>query len=258
MTEQTFNASIPGALLASIRCPQGAVRVAVISSLTVAQVTVRTKDGSGPTADAVRRTRIIQNGDRLSITVPEVEGTTVIGSTTIRNGGATIIQNFGTIGADQSVTGMTIRNGQVIMGGSLSSPVEVVVGLPAGSGVQMESHNADLTVTGVLAALDFKTHNGSLRAGVVGRVKVRGHNGTNDVEAVQEWVDIETHNGDTEIGSYSGGAARMRTRNGNIRLSATPTASGRLEASAYNGNIRLVGTRHLDVATSTRNGRVSK
>jgi hypothetical protein len=125
----------------------------------------------------------------------------------------------------------------------------------------MNSRNADLEVTGLLAALDLDTHNGSLRAGVIGRVKVRGHNGDNDIDAVQEWADSETHNGNTYVGSYGGGAARLITHNGNVELSAASAASGQIEARAHNGNIRLRGVSNrpeLNVVAKTRNGHVSK
>ncbi|MEV5204944.1 hypothetical protein AB0L01_39050, partial [Streptomyces sp. NPDC053720] len=91
--------------------------------------------------------------------------------------------------------------------------------------------------------------------------KVRGHNGDNDIQSVQEWADIETHNGNTYIGSYGGGAARLITHNGNVELSAAPSASGRIEARAHNGNLRLRGVSNrpeLDVIAKTRNGHVSK
>ena len=116
-------------------------------------------------------------------------------------------------------------------------------------------------LNGILAALDLTTHNGNLRAGIVGRVKVRGYNGNNTIEAVQEWADLETYNGDNEIASYGGGAAQLVTYNGDIRLTASRAASGRIEARTYNGDIHLRGVAdrsELDVTTKTRNGHVSK
>ncbi|MEU7153839.1 hypothetical protein AB0B15_38365 [Streptomyces sp. NPDC045456] len=270
MTEQTLTATAAGPILASIKANMGEVRVTVDPTATAARVVIRTDDTEGPAADAVRRSRITQDGNRLSITVADIEGSAVVmgGNMTFhQNGGAiNVFQNVTTVGYGQTMTGVTIVNGRVISGGfsgggaAVVSPVEVLITLPAGSGVQLATRNANLTVTGLLAALDFNGHNGNVRAGVVGRIKVRGHNGTTDVEAVQEWADIETHNGDTEIGTYGGGAARLITHNGNVRLAASPAASGRIEARSHNGNIRLHGTNRpeLDVRTSTRNGYVSK
>ena len=254
-----------GPVLASINCPMGVVRVTVDPAATIARAEVRTDDTTGPAADAVAKSRISQDGNRLTIVVPEVEGAgggSMTQTVITRNGRTTVTQSFGTVYG--SVTGVTMVNGRIVTGGgnaTVSSGVEVLVTLPAGSGVQMSSTNADLEVTGLLAALDLNTRNGSLRAGVIGRVKVRGHNGDSEIDSVQEWADIESHNGNTYIGSYGGGAARLITHNGNVDLAAAPTASGQIEARAHNGNIRLRGVAHrpeLNVVTRTHNGHVSK
>ncbi|MET9366084.1 hypothetical protein ABZX93_35010 [Streptomyces sp. NPDC006632] len=253
-----------GSVLADITCPMGTVRVTIDPAAIVARAEVWTEDTTGPSADAVAKSRISQDGQHLTITVPEVNGgANGITQTVITgNGGTRITQVIGNVTG--SVTGMTIVNGQVITGGStgtVSSGIEVFVTLPASSGVQMKSHNADLVVKGLLAALDLTTHNGNVLAGIIGRAKVRSHNGDSDIEAVQEWADIKTHNGNTYIGSYGGGAAQLITHNGNIELSAAPSASGRIEARAYNGNLRLRGVSNrpeLDVIAKTRNGKVSK
>ncbi|MFD8155327.1 MULTISPECIES: hypothetical protein [Streptomyces] len=267
MTAQTFNATAAGPILAAVTADMGEVLVTVDPTATAARVVVHTDDTEGPAADAVNRSQIRQDGNRLMITVPEVEGSTVVmGNATFRsNGGAQFYQNVTTVRRGQTLTGVTIVNGNVVSGGlagggAVVSPIEVRITLPAGSGVQMKTHNANLTVTGVLAALDFDGHNGNVRTGIVGRIKVRSHNGDAHVEAVTEWADVEGHNGNTEIGSYGGGAARLITHNGNLYLAASAAASGQIEARAHNGNIRLVGTRRpgLDVRTSTRNGHVSK
>ncbi|MEH0424751.1 hypothetical protein [Streptomyces sp. B21-083] len=266
MTEQTLNATAAGPILAAVRADMGEVLVTIDPAATAARVVISTEDTKGPAADAVRRSRITQDGNRLSITVPEVEGSTVVmGNMSFHGGGVNFVQNVTSVGRGQTMTGVTIVNGRVVSGGisgggTVVSAIEVRVTLPAGSGVQMNGRNANLTVSGPLAALDYSGHNGNVRTGVVGRIKVRTHNGDTDVEAVTEWADVEGHNGDTEIGSYGGGAARLITHNGNVRLAASPAASGRIEARSYNGNIRLHGTNRpgLDVQTSTRNGRVSK
>ncbi|MFJ2568233.1 hypothetical protein ACIO02_35840 [Streptomyces sp. NPDC087568] len=264
MTSKNLSTSAAvGSVLADITCPMGTVRVTVDPAATVARAEVRTDDTTGPSADAVTKSRVSQDGQRLTIVVPAVEGGAggVTQTIVTGRGGTRVTQIFGNVTG--SVTGVTIVNGQVIAGGggAVSSGIEVLVTLPAGSGVRMNSRNADLIVTGLLAALDLDTHNGSLTAGVIGRVQVRGHNGDNDIQAVQEWADIETHNGNTYIGTYGGGAARLITHNGNVELSAAPSASGRIEARAYNGNVRLRGVSNrpeLDVIAKTRNGHVSK
>ncbi|MFI9588270.1 hypothetical protein ACIHCQ_42295 [Streptomyces sp. NPDC052236] len=268
MTEKNLPAparAAVGPVLASVNCPMGIVRVTVDQAAAVATAVVRTDDATGAAADAVRDSRISRDGNRLTVVVPDVQGAGGGGftQTVTRSGGRiTVSQNFGTVTG--SVTGVTIVNGRVITGGgntAVSSGIEVLITLPAGSGVQMTSYNADLEITGLLAALDLDTHNGNVRAGILGRVKVRGHNGDNDIAAVQEWADIETHNGNTYVRSYGGGAARLITHNGNVELSAARSASGRIEARSHNGNIRLRGVSgrsDLDVVTNTRHGHISK
>lgn len=253
-----------GPILAVIDCPTGFVNIIVDQNIAAPEVAVHTDDTSGPAADAVRNTKISQQGNRVTVTVPDVPGSGGITQTaTTRGGRTTVTQTAGTVYGN--ITGMTIVNGRVTVGGASNvtptSQIRVNITLPAGSGVQMRSYNAGLQVTGPLSALEFDTHNGDLYAGLLGRLKVRGHNGTNEIDAVQEWVDIETHNGTIYIGSYAGAAARLITHNGNVELAAAPSASGRIEARSHNGNIRLRGVSgrsDLDVVTKTRNGHVSK
>ncbi|MEU1827161.1 DUF4097 family beta strand repeat-containing protein [Streptomyces abikoensis] len=258
--------------LADIHCPDGVVTVTVEPTATAASATVHTDDATGPAADAARNATVKLNGDVLTVVVPKVKAT-VIGNMSFQQGGA-VYQNVSFIGSGATVNGMTIdANGNVTAGdfhfnggvpsGTRSGPslIEVDVIVPPGSGVKMESYNAPLTVYGALAALDFKTHNGNLAAGVVGRIQVRGYNGDNVIDSVQEWADLETYNGDSEIGSYSGGDAAIVTYNGNIRLTASRNATGRIEARTYNGDISLRGVsgrQDLNVSTKTRNGDIHK
>lgn len=251
--------------LADVTCPSGVVKVTVDPRATVPTATVRTDDKTGPSADAVRRSTVSLNGDRLTVIVPEMEGTG--GVTQIINnsrGRTTVFQSAGVVYGN--VTGVTIDgNGNMtiagVSGGVASSPIEVLVTLPAGSGVNVKSHNAHLEVDGPLAALRMDTHNGHVRAGVVGRAKIDGHNGNYTFEAIQESVDIDSHNGHTMIGSYSGSDARVITHNGTLNLAATPRATGGIVARTHNGSVTLRGVRgrpDLDVRTSTHNGSVHK
>jgi hypothetical protein len=277
VSEKTLPApTAVGPVLASITSQTGTVRVTVDPAATTASATVRTADTSGPAADAVRNSRISQDGNHLTVTVAEMPGNVTItniggGATVFQSanvgGGATVFQSSGDVYAGETLTGVTIVNGQVITGGISTSrmptvsPIEVLVTLPAGSGVQLRTRNADLIVTGPLAALDVNTRNGNVRAGIVGRLQTQGHNNDSEIDAVTEWADINSHNGNTYIGAYSGTAASLTGHNGNIELSATPLASGRIEARSHNGSIRLRGVSgrpDLEVITHTHNGRVTK
>ncbi|MHB6912812.1 DUF4097 family beta strand repeat-containing protein [Streptomyces sp. DB-54] len=231
---------------------------------TLPGATVRTNDKTGPSADAVARSTVRLDGDRLIVRVPDLEGADGVTQVfTSRGGRTTVFQNFGTVTG--SVTGVRIVNGNMVVGdfngGVTSSPIEVLVTLPAGSGVKVDSHNAHLEVNGPLAALRMDTHNGHVTAGVVGRAKINGHNGNYTFDAIQESVDIDSHNGHTTIGSYNGSDARVITHNGSLNLAVTPRATRRIEARTHNGSITLRGVRgrqDLDVRTSTHNGSVHK
>ncbi|MGW0647956.1 hypothetical protein ACWD4T_03990 [Streptomyces umbrinus] len=251
--------------LADVTCRDGVVKVTVDPRATVPSAIVRTDDKTGPSADAVRDSTVSLKGDRLTVNVPDIDG--VGGVTQIIStgrGGTHVYQSAGTVYG--SVTGVTIdRNGNMtiggVSGGAVSSPIEVLVTLPAGSGVKVDSHNANLEVDGPLAALRMDTHNGHVLAGVVGKAQIDGHNGHYTFEAIQTSVDIDSHNGHAVIGSYSGSDARVIIHNGSLQLSVTPRATGRIDARSHNGSIHLRGTqgRHdLEVRTSTRNGSVIK
>lgn len=71
-------------------------------------------------------------------------------------------------------------------------------------------------------------------------------------------LDLKAGNGavNVTIGAYNGRRGSAATHNGDVTVSATPASSGRLSARTHNGNIRVRGAGHLDVRTSTHNGRV--
>ncbi|MGW2227475.1 DUF4097 family beta strand repeat-containing protein [Streptomyces formicae] len=258
MTEKTLTPAPVGPLLLDVTTDGGEVRVRVDPTATAASVTIRTDDEDGPAAEAARGASAVLSGQRLTVRVPKIEGadgSVTIGNMTF-NGGVQFVQNVTTVGRGQTLTGVSIVNGKVIGGGISGGlavrPVEVLVTLPAGSGVKMQTKNANLTVTGPLAALDFNGYNGDVRAGLVGRLKVDTYNGDVRADGVQDWADAETYNGDIELGSYSGGSARLITYNGDVSLSATPAASGVLLTQTYNGDIRLRGTDNRPELNVTR------
>ncbi|MFF9854247.1 DUF4097 family beta strand repeat-containing protein [Streptomyces litmocidini] len=250
--------------LADIASPSGTIKVTVDPAVSAPTATVRTDDTTGPSADATARATVRLDGDRLIVRVPDIEGTGGI-TQVIRSGGrTTVYQSFGTVTG--SVTGMRIDgNGTMYIGEAsgtvASSPIEVLVTLPAGSGVKVDSHDAHLHVTGPLAALRVASHNGNVTAGVVSQVKIRGFNGTYAFDAVQGSLDIDSHNGHTTIGTYSGSDARLSTHNGSVNLAASPQARGRITARTHNGSITLRGVRgrqDFDVRTNTSRGSVTE
>ncbi|MYW08592.1 DUF4097 family beta strand repeat protein [Streptomyces sp. SID2563] len=254
--------------LADISSPDGAVTVTVDPAATVPSATVRTTDTTGPSADAAQAAAVTLDGDVLHVVVPEVEPTTI--HTSIRDGA--VYQSTTYIGPGATMTGVTIDGNGTMHVGDITincgpgarmvtgpSPIEVSVTVPPGSGVRMRSYNASLTIRGALTDLDVETYNGNLSAVTVGRVTGRSYNGSITIAAVQEHADLETYDGDITVTSYSGAAARLVSYNGELRLTATPAAHGRIKARTHNGDIRLRGTTGhdaLDVSAKSRNGDV--
>lgn len=242
-----------GPVLADITCPDGVVHVTVDPAATVARVQVRTDDPTGPAATAVKNTRIHQTAERLTIVVPPIPPTTQRFS----NGGVFI---GGNSYSKITVNGVTISGGNTTVISGMTG-VEVLVTLPAGSGVKSASENGSLHVHGVLAALDAEANNGSIKAETVGRIKAEAANGSIKIGTVTEWIDAESSNGSVKVENYAGQAARVRSGNGSVVLTVAPTATGQITAKAGNGSVKLYGVRHrndLDVRASAGNGTVKK
>lgn len=255
--ERTFTPDdgYTGPVLADLTCPDGVIHVTVDPNATVATVRVRTDGPTGPAATAVKDTRIHQSAERLTVVVPPLPPTT--GHV---NGGVRISgNNFSTV----TVNGVTfhggIGRGTTIVGGTTG--VEVLVTLPAGSGVKSRSENGSLHVYGVLAALEAEASNGSIHAETVGRIKAEADNGSVKVGTVTEWIDAESSNGSVKVDHYVGSAARVRAGNGSITMTVAPAATGQITAKAGNGSVKLYGVRSrsdLDIRASAGNGTVKK
>lgn len=249
--QRSYTASGSGPVLADITCPDGVVRVTVDPAAEVAQVRVRTDDPTGPAAEAVKNTRIAQSAERLTIVVPPLPPTT----RQFSHGGGVFI-------GGNSYSSVTI-NGVTVVGGTVSgmTGVEVLVTLPAGSGVKYASENGSLHTHGVLAALQGEAGNGSIHAETVGRIEAEASNGSIKVGTVTEWIDAESSNGSVKVDHYAGSAARVRSGNGSVAMTVAPAASGRIVAKAGNGSVKLYGVRYrgdLDVQATAGNGTVRK
>ncbi|WKK24128.1 hypothetical protein QZH56_36750 [Streptomyces olivoreticuli] len=245
-----------GPVLADITCPDGIVHVTVDPAATVARVQVRTDDPTGPAADAVTNTRIHQTAEHLTVVVPPVAPT----MQQFNHGGAFIGGNsYSSI----TVNGITFnsvggRGTSVVRG---MTGVEVLVTLPAGSGVKSTSENGSIHVYGVLAALEAGASNGSIHAETVGRVKAEAANGSIRIGTVTEWIDADSSNGSVKVDNHVGHAARVRSGNGSVAITVGAAATGQIDARTGNGSVRLYGVRgrsDLDVKASAGNGTVQK
>ncbi|GGX53017.1 hypothetical protein [Streptomyces noursei] len=254
---------IPSArpVLADIHSYNGKVTVTIDPTATVARARVHTRDASGPSAKAARDASVRLVDDQLTVTVPDPEP---IMASNFNFSSGTVFQNVSYVGQGVTMTGLTIDENGVRIGdmtGAVgSSPIEIDVTLPPGSGVKLRGHNLDLTVNGLLAALDSETHSGSVRAGIIGKAKIHSHSGDSTIDAIQDSIDSDTHNGTTSIGTYGGGEARLVTHSGGIHLTASRHARGKIHTRSHNGPIVLRGVRgrtDLQVTTSSHNGHIS-
>ncbi|NUP81051.1 MAG: DUF4097 family beta strand repeat protein [Nonomuraea sp.] len=280
-TSQTFTATAAGAVWTDVISHVGAVNVTVDRSLKHAVITVSTGDDEGPLADAVRgttkRESKYQNLDCVTIRVPEVQGSTMtMGNSTFRfSGGSMVVgQNFGVVNTG-SMTGMTISNGDIIIGGrkvvengrvvaeqgtvvsgSGMGTITVDVKLPSDlSSVRLETTSADLNVDSDLQVLDVHSVSGDVEAKGVHTLRGNTTSGDFEVERVDARVDVTSVSGDIEIGAYSGSEFRANTVSGDVHVSATPAASGSIDANTVSGDVTTRGTSQLHERVRTVSGR---
>lgn len=277
---QTFTATAAGAVWTDVISHVGTVNVTIDPTLKHAVVTVSTSDDEGPLADAVRGTTKKENKyqhlDCLTIRVPEVEGNvmTMGNSTFSFNGGNMVVgQNFGVVRG--SVTGMTISNGDIVIGGRKvvsngrvvaeqgtvvsgggTGTITVDVKLPSDqSSVRLDTTSADLTVHGDLQVLDVHSVSGDIEAKGVHTLRGNTTSGDFEVDRVDARVDVNSVSGDIEIGAYNGTEFRANTVSGDIHVSATPAATGSIDANTVSGDVTTRGISNLCERVGTVSGK---
>ncbi|MER6609883.1 DUF4097 family beta strand repeat-containing protein [Streptomyces sp. NPDC000927] len=279
-TSQTFTATADGAIWTDVISHVGTVNVTIDPTIKHAVITVSTGDDDGPLADAVRgttkRESRYQNLDCVTVRVPEVEGNTMtMGNSTFSfNGGNMVVgQNFGVVRG--SVTGVTISNGDIVIGGRKvvsngrvvaeqgtvvsgggMGTITVDVQLPSDqSSIRLETTSADLTVHGDLQVLDARSVSGNIEAKGVHTLQADTTSGDVEAERVDARVNVNSVSGDIEIGAYSGTEFRATSVSGDIDVNATPDAFGSIDATTVSGNVTTRGTSHLSERVSTVSGK---
>jgi hypothetical protein len=277
VTEKTFTASAALPTVAYITSHVGQVTVTVNPNLKTAQVKVHTADSEGPLADAVNNTTISERNagheTHLNINVPKVNGGS--GSTSVvQIGGSRFSFNGGVVNTG-SMTGVTISNGDIWMGGqqivsggrvvaqqgSVVSgggfgSITVEVQLPANSSVDLQTTSADLNITGDLNHLNFHTVSGDIDAQGVRTLSGNTTSGDIEVDRLAVSASVSSVSGDIEVESYSGNSFSANTVSGDIELAATPAATGGVNVSTVSGDVTTRGAGHLNVRPSTVSGRV--
>ncbi|MEZ0095021.1 DUF4097 family beta strand repeat-containing protein [Streptacidiphilus sp. EB129] len=265
-TERTFTAVHLGPV--DLNSPTGTVRVSADPKLTAAMVVVRTKDDTGVSADAVNATRFSNESDgTLMVRVPEIRSTT---QNTVRrssNGNVIVTQTIGTVHAGQRITGLTIGSdgtmtfgagSRVTLGDGTtigSSEIEVLVFLPIPAALRLKTVSADLEARGHLAAVHFTSISGDITGGDIDQLTVSTTSGDVDVSRVSALLSVKSVSGDIEVNRYEGSDAQVTTVSGDVEITATARAAGRLQATSVSGDVDLRGSAALDVRASTVSGR---
>ncbi|MBQ0849552.1 DUF4097 family beta strand repeat protein [Streptomyces sp. BH-SS-21] len=267
MTERTIPVDVLGPIALNLTMNAGAIRVVVDPELKQAYMVLKTDAASGPSADAIRDTDVSLRGQNLMVRVPDVAGG-MSGSTTISMGGSTMTFSGGSgvhvITGNVHVTGhgggKVFVNGREVTAtgpaGDAATPISAIVHLPARSVAAISTHSTNTLVTGALARLEYDGTSGMLTAEQVGDLEARVTSGSVIVGEVSGPLDINLTSGNVTVGAYSGHHARLNLTSGNVRMAATPQATGRLAVNATSGSARITGASHLDIRRRVTSGSV--
>jgi len=136
---------------------------------------------------------------------------------------------------------------------------DLMIRLPAGSPLSVETVSASISVSGMAGGLDLETVSGAIQIrGVPASLDIENVSGSVDVETAPSESDVESVSGLIEIGSVMGdidaanvsgdivinggtlGEAYMETVSGNITCLAVPGPSGDVDMETMSGTISLV------------------
>ncbi|MFJ9188457.1 DUF4097 family beta strand repeat-containing protein [Streptomyces anulatus] len=283
-TTRTFTAGANGAVWADITSPVGAVTVTVDPTITRAVITLSTAQDEGPLAEAVaavtHREHAYRGMQCIRVDVPQARTEDApafhggSGSTYNFGRNSVLTQHFGTING--SVTGMTMDNGdisiggrKIVSGGRVVVPegtrvhgggtdcgsITVAVRLPSPmSSLRLETTSADLTVHGDLQTLDVRSVSGDIRAQGIHTLYLATTSGDTEVEQIDARTEIATVSGDVLIGAYSGTTCKISSVSGDIALTATPAADGDIVIGTVSGDIDTRHTARLHERISTVSG----
>ena len=243
MTTKQHTARQSGPITLDTRLTSGDIRI-IIEDRTHAEITISTADTTGPSADAVNNATINDGGDRITASVRNSGGSSVVmqsggGTVQINSGGGTLITgnvagSIITSGRDVFVNGVRVSGGgNVTVGGS---PIRIEARLPTGSSIEGDTTSADLTVTGPASRVQFRSVSGDINLdGVAG-------------------LDVSTTSGDIDVAAIAGGG-HVRTVSGDVTVRAVQEST--LQARTVSGDVRVTGAR-VALDASTVSGRVTQ
>ena len=277
-TEKTFTASTAGRIFADLISHVGTVNVFVDPAVKTAEITIRTSDNDGPLADAVNGTTHREydyNGTNvLEVRVPKVDGGMFGSTNVVQIGGSRFSFNGGVINTG-SMTGVTISNGDVwvggqrvvsggrvvaeqgaVVGGSGSGTITADVKVPSLSSFRLDTTSADLTVHGGdLQILEVTSVSGDVEATGAHTLRVNSTSGDLNISRVEGRADLNSVSGDIEIGLYRGSKFRANAVSGDIDVRVHEEATGSFDAVTVSGDVTTVGAGHLNPRVSTVSGK---
>ncbi|MGI5444123.1 DUF4097 family beta strand repeat-containing protein [Streptomyces shenzhenensis] len=278
-TEKTFTATTAGRIFADLISHVGTINVFIEPSLKNAEITVRTSDNEGPLADAVNgttRREYDYNGTKvLEVRVPRVEGGVFAGGTNVvQIGGSRFSFNGGVVNTG-TMTGVTISNGDIwvggqrvvsggrvvaeqgaVVGGSSTGTITVDVKVPPLSSFRLDTTSADLTIHGGdLQILEVKSVSGDVDATAAHTLRANMTSGDLNISRVEGRADLHSVSGDIEIGLYRGSDFRANAVSGDIDVRVHQEATGEFSASTVSGDVTTTGADHLRPRVSTVSGK---
>ena len=202
-----------------------------------AHLVVSTHDQDGPSADAVKQSRIDQNGDTITVRVPTIGGGTVIqsgrGNIQINHGGGIFVSGDNYGGMNQVVVNGRVISGNtnMIIGGS---PILIEAWLPDGSSLDADTTSADVEASAQLHRAEVQTVSGDIRLNRV------------------QFPRLHSTSGDIAIDALAG-PGRVKTVSGDIRVHAAAEVA--LIAKSVSGDVTVSGAR-VDLDARSVSGRV--
>ncbi|MFI2241155.1 DUF4097 family beta strand repeat-containing protein [Streptomyces chrestomyceticus] len=276
MPVRTLTAQQPGPVLIDVELlgAGGTVTVRTDATRTDAEITIRTADESGASADAVRDAEL--RWDARGALVAHVQGTGgTSGDTTIVNSaGGTFVagHNFGVVQHVQNNVGsiVMVSGGDLNLGGGRyqfhgagtvhvaqgASPVEIIAAVPEGCSVTARTQSAGVIADGTFTAVSASTQSGDVRVpGHSEQFTASTQSGDIDVHSAPHII-AKTQSGDLRLGRTDvteastmsgdihlrdfGGTAQLNSMSGDIRVHAS--TGGDLTATTMTGDITVTAT----------------
>jgi DUF4097 and DUF4098 domain-containing protein YvlB len=143
---------------------------------------------------------------------------------------------------------LTVRTKQRLLVGS-SGAVDVTVGLPTGSQVDMTCSWTQVLAEGRLGEVHLKTSGGDVRLDTTGPLKLTASHGLITVDRVEGMAEITSSTGNVRVGTVEGPAV-LKNSHGSTTVG---TVTGELRVGGANGGVDIARA-EASVTGTTTNG----